>query len=164
MHSHLFFICPTDHLEVLINKEFRHKNFIVSSLGNTMIFDFESISEINELIQVNNVGHITFILAHDNRIMLDAMEHQELAEINGLNSLGVKMKKHHKHTQIWRDNEQSLIALSYHLSDKIKELNCALKDVSHMPVHISGKIYIRHKDKFQDIYSDIICRNFVLAN
>ena len=47
MQKHLFFVCPTDNLESVINFKFKHENYFLTSLGNSFEFNKDNVNEIN---------------------------------------------------------------------------------------------------------------------
>lgn len=55
MQKHLYFICPTDHLETVINNTFKQENYYCNSLGNSIKFDSEMVGQINVLIETKNI-------------------------------------------------------------------------------------------------------------
>ena len=71
MLKHLYFTCPTDHLETTINKSFEHENYFLSTLGNSVSFSSEFVNEISSFIKANSINKITFILSDNNRIIRD---------------------------------------------------------------------------------------------
>ena len=63
MGKHLYFVCPTDNLETVIENHFQNKNYFLSSLGNSLGFSFEVVEEINSLIENKGITEINFVLA-----------------------------------------------------------------------------------------------------
>jgi hypothetical protein len=66
MNKHLYFICPTDHLETVIQKISQEKNYYLTSLGNSIDLDFETMGQINSLIESKKITQISFILSNNN--------------------------------------------------------------------------------------------------
>ncbi len=83
MRKHLYFICPTDRLEAVINARFKQENYYWTSLGNSVSFDNERVGEINALMETKSITGITFVLSDDNCMFLDALKDREFSSING---------------------------------------------------------------------------------
>ncbi len=165
MQRHLYFICPTDHLESVINSTFKQENYYLTSLGNSIAFDTDMMVQMNELLHVKNIRDISFVLSDNNRILSDALENKDYSQITGLSNFYNEITKQKEHSEgVWQTYNRQFLMLSHHLNDKIKELRLALKALSIDPLPISGKIYDRNKETFSEIYSDLICRNYVGVN
>ena len=165
MRKHLYFICPTDHLEPIVNNTFKQENYYLTSLGNSITFDTDMILQVSELLQTNDIRDISFVLSHNNCIVLDALEKQDFSRITGLSDFYNQIARRRDHSEgLWRVNNLQFLILSHHLNDKIKELRLGLKCVSIDPVKINGKIYIRDEKVFKDVYPDLICNDYVCAN
>ena len=46
MLKHLYFICPTDFLEGVIENVFKQINYYYTSLGNSITFDKDSVKQL----------------------------------------------------------------------------------------------------------------------
>ncbi len=164
MQRHLYFICPTDNLESVINKAFRQENYYITSLGNSILFDDKTVAEINKLLDSKDIKRVSFVLSQNNRVVLEAME-MKSAESNGLNDFQNKIKRQKNYAHgIWNGNDHQFLTLSYHLNDKIKELRSALSCLRIDPPNINAIIYDRSGDTFKSIYSDLIHENSVSVN
>ncbi|WP_281615744.1 hypothetical protein [Flammeovirga sp. SubArs3] len=84
MQKHLYFVCPTDHLETIIEATFKEENYYYSSLGNSVSFEKDIISEINDVIETNNIKEVTFILSNTNKLILDAIQHESQPLVIGM--------------------------------------------------------------------------------
>lgn len=165
MQKHLYFICPTDHLEPVINNTFKQENYYFTSLGNSIAFDTSMVWQLNELLQSKNIRDISFVLSDNNRIVSDALEKQDFSEITGLSNFYNQITRQKEYFKgVWQTYNRQFLILSYHLNDKIKELRLGLKCLSIDPLKISGKIFNRHEEVFSDIYSDLICREYISVN
>lgn len=123
-----------------------------------MIFDAIMLGKIKELILTNNIREISFILANDNRIVLDALGNQNFSDISGLNNFYNHIIRKKEHSEVsWKTLDHQFLILSYHLNGKIKELKLGLNDSSFDQLKITGKIYNRQENHFNDIYPDLIC-------
>lgn len=156
MPKRLFFICPTDCLEPVINRVFKDENYFCTSLGNSIAFDKDVIEKLEELIFSKDIREISFVLSSDNRIVLDALGNQDFSEVKGLNNFYNQIKRVGKYSEV--------PTLSYHLNRKIKELKLGLDGLFFDQLIISGKIYNRQENIFNDIYSDLISVEYFSLN
>ena len=165
MQKHLYFVCPSDYLETVIDNTFRQENYFYTSLGNSMIFDADTIEELIRLLKTKNIREISFVLSDDNCIVQDALEKQDFSGIVTLNNFYDEVIAHQKHSEVlWQICSRKFLILSYHLNNKIKELKSGLENVYLNNLKINGIIYKRPEEKFYDIYSDLICREFFYLN
>ncbi|MBQ4821850.1 hypothetical protein [Aquimarina sp. MMG016] len=158
MQKRLYFICPTDHLESVINKAFKQENYYCTSLGNSIRFTSEMVGQINALITTKEIKEITFVLSSNNHIITDALKNHDFMNIRGLANFYNEIHKQKLHSEVlWQTNHRQFLILSYYLNMKIKELHFELSNLSCIPVKINGKIYSREENVFKNIYSDLIC-------
>ena len=166
MKKTLYFICPTDNLEHLINNKFMGENYFYTSLGNSISFgDKDVVGQMNQLIQTEKINSVAFILSEDNRILLDAIGKRKYSDIQGLNLFqeGILEKKQIVEL-FWGNTNLNYLIQSYHLNTKIKELCCVLNQDYFEKLTIIGKIYNKTKGEFIDIYSDLVCKNIFSLN
>lgn len=162
MHRHLYFICPTDFLEPIINVSFQHCKYYFTSLGNSVIFDHDTITKVVELIRKNGITDISFVLATDNPIVSDALGNQKYAEIRNLNGLYNEIIQQKEHSiDSWQISDHQFSILSYFLNNKIRELQLELelKNLDTDQINISGQIYNKKSNAFYHIYSELICKH-----
>ncbi|MDC1162227.1 hypothetical protein OAT18_02175 [Tenacibaculum sp.] len=158
MQKHLYFLCPTDCIEPVINKTFKQENYFYSSLGNSFIFEHKTIESIKQLIRKYHIKKISFVLSINNDIVKDALGSQSFIKMRGLTNLYYQIIKQKKHSEIfWKTDYSQFSVLSYYLNSKIKELQLELGDIIDFPLEINGKIYDRFDNVFKNIYSDLIC-------
>jgi len=158
MKKQLYFVCPTDCLETIIDEAFGQEHYFCSSLGNTISFDQEVVGQTIKLIETKEIQEISFVLSSDNRIVLDAIQNQDFSAVRGLEKAYEKLKIQKKHSEMfWQRGDSPYLLLSYHLNNKIKELQKGLNYLLVDPIQVNGKIYHRKKNKFYNIYSDLIC-------
>lgn len=158
MKKLLYFTCPTDSLEIIINEAFNHENYYCSSLGNSIIFDNYNLKETKKLIKKKKIKEIIFVLSNYNRIVLDAFGNQGFSNIKGLNNFYQQVNKEKERAALsWKTGNPQFLILSYYLNQKIKELKHGLRDSMLDQLLISGKIYNQQQQVFKDIYSDLIC-------
>lgn len=157
MLKHLFFVCPSDNLETLIEKNYFHKNYFLSSLGNSISFSDDFMDEINSLLETKDIQKITFVLSNNNRFILDAMINQEFKYIRGLKKYYqmVEERKELASKSFKNQNFRSLIT-SHILKTKVNELNSKLLDWIRNKITIKGKIYDTDKNSFIDVKIDLI--------
>ncbi|MEL6533946.1 MAG: hypothetical protein AAFQ98_00975 [Bacteroidota bacterium] len=163
--EHLFFICPTDHLEPVINEAFQDENYFWTSLGNSVEFDTEMLLELYEWIQTKEIRRITLVLSSCNSIIRDAIERQDYSQLSDLNPFYHRMAKQKEQSEVvWQRCDQRFLLLSYHLNQKIAELKQGLGNFLIPQITIEGKIFNRKKNQFCDVYSDLICRDWICVN
>ena len=155
--SKLYFICPTDSLEPIINDTFTSGSYYYTSLGNSITFDKHVMRQIKKLIRTKKIQEIYFVLSNDNRILLDALGNQNFSDITGLNDFYTQIIQQKKDSETsWQgQNHQSLI-LSNHLNNKIKELKLELSGSMADRLKIGGKIYHKKENIFSDTYHNLI--------
>ena len=159
MQKHLYFICPTDHLEKVIDNTFNQEHYYFTSLGNSVIFDSNRIGWLSELLTTKNIHEISFVISDDNRIVLDAMKTQDYSGITGLNNFYNYILKQEEYADVlWQTSNRQFLVLSYHLNKKIKELRLGLKYKYAEELKIDGKIYNREEMNFRGIYSELVCK------
>jgi flagellar motility protein MotE (MotC chaperone) len=153
MHKCLYILCPTDGLEAIVNKAFKHKNYFYTTLGNSFMHDNETLKHLNDLAHKHQIKEIQFMLSKDNQIIIDALGQQKYAKISGLKDFYVEIEKQSKRSKMLQQSENDqLLILSCYLNKKIKELQFQFTNQSKEFLKISGKIYHRNHDVFTDIY------------
>jgi len=158
MQKTLYFVCPTDCLEAVINRSFRSKNYYYTSLGNSVVFDEETICSIKELILKHTITEIFFVLSISNPIINDALKNQVFSGIRGLNSFYDEVLRQKRRSEVlYREYNRQFTILSYHLNKKIKELQLVLNGLNIHELKIAGKVYCGQEDIFNKIYSDLVC-------
>ena len=158
MQKHLYFICPTDHLERVIDSTFKQDNYFYTSLGNSITFDAETLEQLVELLSNKNIQNISFVLSDDNSIVLDALGNHEFSQIDGLSSFYREIaRQKDRSILLWKSHHLQFSILSNFLNQKIKELRLALGNIYADRIKINGIIYLSQQKTFSDIYSDWIC-------
>jgi hypothetical protein len=161
MQKCFFLICPTDCLEQTINKSFTYVNYFYSSLGNSFVYDRETIGHLGEIIEKHQIKKIYFVLSIDNKIVEDALNNKSnhnFSNTRALNNFNIEITKQKEQSKIVsREGNLQFSLLSYFLNNKIKELEIQLSNVLNESVKIGGKIYDRELDAFTTIYADLIC-------
>ena len=157
MQKNLYFLCPSENLEAVIEKSFPQENYFLSSLGNSISFSDDFILDINSLIESKGIGKITFILSNNNRFILDAMKNQEFKYIKELKEYYKTIEKRKVLTiKSYKNKNFTSLITSHILKTKINELNSNLFDWIRNKISIEGKIYDPTKNKFFDVRINII--------
>jgi len=157
MQKSLFLLCPTDCLESTINRQFKYENYFYASLGNSFIYDKETINHIKKLVLKHHIRAIYFVLSNDNQIILDALGNQDFSDIRKLNDFYKQITKHKEHLNVtWRASHLKFSIISYYLNIKIKHLQKELKSLFNHSIKIGGKVYHKQDKIFTAIYSDLI--------
>lgn len=160
MHKHLYFICPTDHLESKITKTFKQENYFYTSLANSVILSPETIGQINDLIEVNHVKEITFVLANDNEVILNALKNQNYCEIQGMcqlyNTIGYHLANFNFSQKVV---ETELPVLCDYLNEKMDELRDVISKWLIGDILINALIYNRQNNVFLQASSSLFKLN-----
>ena len=157
MQKNLYFLCPSENLEAVIEKSFPQENYFLSSLGNSISFSDDFILDINSLIESKGIGKIIFILSNNNRFILDAMKNQEFKYIKELKEYYKTIEKRKVLTiKSYKNKNFTSLITSHILKTKINELNSNLFDWIRNKISIEGKIYDPTKNIFFDVRINII--------
>ena len=162
MLKHLYFTCPTDHLETIINKSFEQENYFVSSLGNSVSFTSEFVNEVSSFIKAKSINKITFILSHNNRIIAKGDKCNNEIEVKNFLKL-INNKSEESHNTCEKFNFQNS-SISYYLNLKIKELELKLKNRCSETININAKIYNRQKNAFSEFQFDLVHLDYFNLN
>tara|TARA_B100000925_G_scaffold86246_1_gene61833 strand:- start:2453 stop:2950 length:498 start_codon:yes stop_codon:yes gene_type:complete len=158
MNASLFFLCPTDCLESIVNKNYKGKNYFYTCLGNNSSFDSILLESIRALICRHNIRNIYFVLSEQNKIVVDAMEGQTFPQISGLQDLFNAIKLNKRQSKLfWKTSDSVHPVLSYYLNQKIIQLQANLSCTITQGLTLQGKIYIKSQNKFIDTYPDLVC-------
>ena len=150
MHKHLYFVCPSDNLEGLIDKKFPQENYFLSSLGNSISFSKDIMQEVNALIELKGIDKITFILSDDNKLIFDGLRNQKFDNINVLKKLYNNISDYKKLTsKVYTEGNLQILVTSNLLNEKIKEIKLSLYDWLSSKVNIDAKIFIRKSEEFK---------------
>ena len=166
MDKHLFFICPTDYLEVIINDTFDKESYFCTALGNSVAFNPKTIEYIIGLLESEKIRAITFILSDDNEIINNALYHKDLPKINRLVNLydTIKYQKN-RISLLTRKKDILPLFVSFHLNFKITELKKRLKETWFSDeIEINAKVYNRRTQKFFHLESNNFKRECFYLN
>ena len=157
MQKHLFFVCPTDHLETVIDKHFDEENYYLTSLGNSVDFDSEIIEEINTLIEAKSITEISFVLSDTNKIIMDALEREEFKGVTGLESFYESISEPKKRTEVLRHVFQTELPLiNQYLQMKVRGLKHGLNFWFSDKVSVNAKVYRRQTNVFKEANTNLI--------
>lgn len=157
MHKCLYLLCPTDCLESIINKTFQYENYFYSSLGNSLVFDIETLGCLKGLIEKHQIKEIHFVLSHDNQIVLDALGNRYFSKIMALNNVYAEIEKQNKRSKARAHSENRQFSIiSHYLSKKVKVLQLELNNLLYDPVKVRGKIYHSYQNTFTDVCSGLV--------
>lgn len=156
MKRHLFFICPTDHIEPVIRSAFNEQCYFYTSLGNSVDFNQDTIFDIKHFLDAKGIDKVTFILSDDNAIVKKSLENRDLTQIRSMaafkNELqGVKFRS----DSSWQSDNRHYLLLSYFLEGKVEDLRSKISEVFLEHKNISGKIYNRKDKVFLEMYSSL---------
>lgn len=155
MQRHLYFICPSDYVEQSIHKSFRGVKYFYASLGNSIEFNANTTNQIKQIITKNKINRISFVLADNNPIILDAFGHQSYSHITSLKSFYNDINDRNKNYNILRDiNNYQLSVFTSYLDYKVESLKLVLNNSLSRPIHIDGKIYFKNDKTFHNIDKD----------
>lgn len=121
MNGHLYFVCPTDFLEPMINKTFGERNYFYSSLGNSFILNQELVQQIGSIVQTNVISEITFVLSDKNKIVMDTIDSGATLMIERMKPFYEELANHRCNYQFSKEqysNQVTFIIRQY--------LNCKL--------------------------------------
>lgn len=165
MQAHLYFICPTDFLEPVINRSFKQINYYYTSLGNSIAFDSKTIHYLKDLIGKYHIKEISLVLSENNPIARDALtkkSYSKILDLDGLYNEIIVQKRYSD--RIWQNYNCPYLILSHYLNKKIGELRFHLDNISGNQLEIHGKIYSEKENVFKDIYSNLICIDYFSLN
>ena len=165
MKKHLYFICPTDSLESLINHSFDQENYFLTSLGNSMAFDPEKVDQLVELLTTEGIKDITFILSDNNEIVLDALGPKNFSGFGGLKALYNSIATEKRVCEeVWQNGDRHFLILSYYLNGKVNDLRMELDENALDPIHINAKIFKREYETFVDTYPQVVLKDSFALN
>lgn len=157
MRKNLYFVCPTDHLEDIIDINLGSDYYYVTAPGNSITFHPELIKEINLLIETKSISEITFVLSDDNSMILDALRSQDFNDMQGLEGFYNTITDQKRNIEtLWQVFDIRIPIISYYLDLKIKELQLRLNNWLPNPIGITAKIYNKQNNTFIGIYADLL--------
>ena len=164
MFNKLYFICPTDNIESIINSKLNDNNFYITSLANSIIFNYDFIKELHSIIESKKISEITFVLSDDNKLISDALENKEYKNIRSLYHLNLKILSQKnffkKKSTI---SEIRLDIISYLLNQKKIELK-NITDSLGLKLDINAIVYNKDVNEFTKVKSKLLNLEFFNLN
>ena len=165
MQAHLYFICPTDYLEPIINHYFKQRNFFYTSLGNSIDFSDNTMDHLRLLILKHSIEEISFVLSENNQIIKDALANQGYSKTLKLSNFYDEIKIQNEVSElVWQQNNGPFTIISHYISKKIQELHLQMDRLNLTQITIQGKIFNPETNVFNDIYSELICKDYFSQN
>lgn len=165
MNKHLYFVCPTDCLETVINQFFDQENYFYTSLANSITFDQELVDQINRLIEVEGITAISFVLSNNNQIVKSITDRNKKYNTKVLNALDRQIIRCKRKAEfLWKRSDVQPLTLAYYLSAKARELQLKINHWLVDSVHIDVKIYHWDDDTFQVVCTDLFAKNLFNLN
>lgn len=165
MPGHLYFVCPTDHLETVIESHFSGDHYFVSSLGNSIDFNSKFATYLANLIETKGITEISFVLAEDN-VMLKNV--QKIKEFKGLRRLHKFYQSNLKSKTYGKDEKHKLYSKLPEVYNclclRVEDFNSQVSNRYSEAVRVNAKVYYRQKNNFKEVSSHMdlirhICLN-----
>ena len=153
MTKHLFFICPTDCLETVINNKIAQENYFHTILANTSSFKSETLGYIKDMLELKNIREITFVLSQENQFLKNLLATQDVFYEKRLYKLRNEILFDEKRFKLLFYNRYNLLFLiNYYLIKKANAFdkalhNCWFKD----QITINIKLYNNTINEFTDV-------------
>lgn len=164
MSRNLYFICPTDNLESIINSTFNEENYFVTSLANSVTLNRELVKKLFSIIKSKKINHVTFILSDNNTIVQDALRSKNFKDIRGLGSFYERIEKHKCYVDsVWCSSDIQQIIISYILNHKKREFENLINS-SVKQLNINAIIYNSHRDEFSKVRGELLSLDFFNLN
>jgi len=164
MFNKLYFICPTDNIESIINSKLNDNNFYITSLANSITLNYNFIRELYLIIESKKIREITFVLSDDNRLINDILENKDNKNIRSLDHLNLEIYSYKnffkKELTI---SEIRLYIISYLLNQKKNELK-NITDSLGLKLDINAKVYNKEVNEFTKVKSKLINMEFFNLN
>ena len=157
MCKHLYFVCPSDNLEDIINKIFPEENFFISSLGNSIYFSNDFTDEVNAFIESKAIEKITFVLSDNNKFINDSMKEKSFDNIKELNNFYTILSKQSEiSNRKFKEYNLNKQIISFLLKLKVEEMNLKLCDWLSDKIYVDAKVYSEEKKIFTEIQSNLL--------
>lgn len=156
MKRKLYFICPTDHLETIINNKFPEENYFYTSLVNSVDFNLKNTLEISRLIEAKEISEINFVLSINNAFIRDALNKQLYSSLRGLKQFYFSVKEQKEYAKsIWYSNDVRIPIISNYLNSQIRLFLNQTYCENNNNVRVYGKIYNMTETSFEKIHYDL---------
>ena len=152
MSAHLFFTCPTDYLESIINNSFPEHHYFYSSLGNSVVFDLETVADLNALIEAKNISSINFILASDNRVVNTALSEHHTMQLEGLIPFNRSIRQQYVQSfPTWKTASLPYLLICAHLKNKLNEIKIELYPWLSTKIKLNCMVYDVNNRSFKNV-------------
>ena len=151
MNKSLYFVCPTDFLESVIdNHSLLDVNYYYTSLGNSVVFNTATLDYIFQFIEKENITKISFVLSDKNTIISDAIYQQAYHSLTGLRNFYDTISKDYLYKVTDKQAIASQIIQAF-LKDKTLQLASELNKAFDQEITIEAKIYDSKEKSFVTI-------------
>lgn len=164
MFNNLYFICPSDNIESITNSKLKDNNFYITSLANSITFNYDFIKELYSIIESKKISEITFVLSDDNKLINDAIENKEYKNIKSLDHLNLKISlQKNFYNKESTTSEIRLDLISCLLNQKKYELKNIMNSLG-LKLDINAKVYNTKVNKFTKVKSKLLNLEFFNLN
>ena len=164
MFNKLYFICPTDNIESIINSKLNDNNFYITSLANSITFNYDFIKELHSIIESKKISEITFVLSDDNKLINDAIEKKELKNIRSLDHLNLKISLQKKFFKKESTKSEIRLGLISHLLNQKKHELKNITDSFGQELDINTLVYNKEVNEFTKVKSKLLNLDFFNLN
>ena len=163
--GHLHFVCPTDHLEAVIESHFDGDHYFVSSLGNTIDFNLKFANYLSKLIETKGITEISFVLAEDNLVLHNIEKIETFRGLRGLHTFYGSILKSEIHAkEIGHEFRSKLPKVYDCLCLKVQEFNTQVSKRCCKTVHVTAKVYHRQSNIFKEVSSHMLLIKHICLN
>jgi hypothetical protein len=156
MSKHLYFICPTDHLEMVIKQTFKQEHYFYTSLGNSVVLNSETVGQINNIIESKKIKEVTFLLSVENDIIQAILRNNKYAKVKGMSNFDCLINKHLSNINFNQAIEEiELELISNHLNQKVNAFRLKLNEWFIKRITINALIYYPQKNAFIKVNSKL---------
>lgn len=150
---------------MVINDAFRRDNYYMTSLGNSLSFDKNTIEAIHWLINAKGIKEISFVLSYSNVFINDALQSQSFSNVFVLSDTYYELARLKKRTRItWKARDSKEYIISYYLTNKVMALMPLLDTELTDRLQVNAMIYYENENTFREVFSNLIYnRDFVLS-
>lgn len=165
MEPQLYFICPTDHLEHIINDQLGGVNYFYFSLGNSLGFDVETLEQLSSFLNEKRIENISFVLSDSNQLVLDAIQRQGGVQFKGLENLydGIRREKVLS-SSLWKGKSLEIALVAQYLKSRVKDLESKFSETLNADLNITALLYDSKNKQFKSLYSDFIYTECIRMN
>ena len=165
MFNKLYFICPTDNIESIINSKLNDNNFYITSLANSITFNYDFIKELHSIIESKKISEITFVLSDDHKLINDAIENKEYNKnIRSLDYLNLKISSQKNFFKKESTKSEIRLGLISHLLNQKKHELKNITDSFGQELDINTLVYNKEVNEFTKVKSKLLNLDFFNLN